>query len=340
MKKLFLSLSLAASLVAFGQNTDAQKIQATANQALEMYNSKNYTAAAPKFEEVYNLLKAGGQDDKLYLYYAALSYSLSNNSDKAISIYKNLADTNFTGIETEYFARNKKTNEVEKFDKLTWDLLKKSKDYADFETKATEGVEEELYNNLSILLLQAKQNEEAIKYIEKGLGRLPNNAKLIALKSNALAQSGNKSALGENLKAQLAKDPNNAEAWYNLGVILSEQPGHDEEVIAAYKKATELKPDFVAAWQNLTYATIGDDEKARQAWSDARKAKKNDLAEQIMAKRRENFNKAIPFAEKWHALEPNNIDNVTLLKQLYISTKNDAKAAEFKAKEVALGGGK
>ena len=55
-----------------------------------------------------------------------------------------------------------------------------------------------------------------------------------------------------------------------------------------------------------------------------------------MEARRARFAKALPYAEKWYAAEPNNIDAVSLLKGLYQTARNEAKFQEFKAKEAAM----
>ena len=340
MKKFFLSLALIGSLTVFGQNKEAgQKAQKIVGEALEMYNSQNYSGAAPKFEEGYKILKEANQEDKLYLYYAALSYSLSKNNEKALELNKSLIASNFTGVETEYTAKNVKTGAVERFDKMSWEALKKSKEFSDFKTEKTAGVESELYYNTAILLLESKKEDEALPLIERAIVKFPGDQdKFVALKSNAFAQSGNKSALAQTLTAQLQKDPNNAEGWYNLGVILSENPQTIKEAEEAYKKAGALKADFPAVWQNLSYLMLGDDTKLRDEMQAAKKAGNTTKADQISNQRKTNFANAIPYAEKWHAADAKNLDAVQLLKQLYISTKNQAKVEEFKAKEAALSG--
>ena len=125
-------------------------LQAANKAAMDAYNAKDYAKAAPKFAEVYNLLKAVGQDNKQYLYYSAITYALAKDHTNAINSYKYLIDSGYTGVETRYLAKNKKTNEVENLDKNSWELLKKAAggDYTDFKTEVTKSVEEELYETL------------------------------------------------------------------------------------------------------------------------------------------------------------------------------------------------
>lgn len=337
MKKLILGMAIIASSFVFGQKGDVNaQLQAANKEAMDAYNAKNYAGAAPKFMEVYNLLKTNGQDDKTYMYYAGLSYALANNSEQAIKVYNDLINSGYTGVQTTYTAKDNKTGQVMTYDKNTWDLLKKSsKDYSDFKTEQTPSVESDLYETLSTLLINAKKNDEALAIIEKGLAKFPNNAKLKEYQGSALYASGNTDKFMANLKEQLAKNPNDATNWYNLGVLQSKNPATASEAEASFKKAIELKPDFSNAYQNLVLTSIGDDSKAVEEINALRKTKPDEATKLIEA-RRARFDKALPYAEKWYQSNPENLDAVSMLKDIYGITKNQAKMTEMKAKEAAL----
>lgn len=336
MKKLILGMAIVASAFAFGQKGDVNAQLQTANKAaMDAYNAKNYAAAAPKFVEVYDLLKANGQDNKIYMYYAGLSHALANNSDPAIKIYTDLVNSGFTGVETTYTAKEKKSGQVVNLDKATWDLMKKNSEYSDFKTEQSAGVEVDLYETLSLLLLNAKKANEALVIIEKGLAKYPNNAKLKESQTTAYLQSGNMDKFVTNLKEQLAKNPNDATNWYNLGVMQAKTPATVNDALESFKKAIELKPDFANAYQNLVYTTIGDDSKI-VADINAMRKDKPDEATKLIDARRERFAKALPFAESWYKVDPKNIDAVSTLKEIYVVTKNLDKVKEMKAKEAEL----
>ncbi|MDC8104154.1 hypothetical protein MTQ00_06335 [Chryseobacterium sp. B21-037] len=338
MKKLILSIAIISSAFVFGQKKDVNAQLQDANKAaMDAYNAKNYAVAAPKFLEVYNLLKTNGQDDKVYMYYAGLNYALANNVDEAIKIYTELINSGYTGVQTNYTAKDKKTGQVATYDKGTWEMLKKSSDYSDFKTEQTPSVEPDLYETLSTLLLNAKKNDEAVAIIEKGLAKFPNNAKLKDFQSTAYYQSGNTDKFVATLKEQLAKNPNDATNWYNLGVMQSKNPATGADAEASFKKAIELKPDFANAYQNLVYTIIGEDDKAVNEINTLRKTKPDDATKLIEA-RKERFNKALPYAESWYKALPNDVNAVTMLKEIYSITKNQAKMAEMKAKEAELQG--
>jgi len=337
MKKLILGIAIVSSAFVFGQKQDVNaQIQASNKAAMDAYNSKNYAVAAPNFLELYNILKTNGQDDKIYMYYAGLSYALANNIDEAIKVYTELINSGFTGVQTQYTAKENKTGQVSTYDKNTWELLKKtSKDYSDFKTEQTKSVEPDLYETLSTLLLNAKKNDEALAIIEKGLAKYPNNAKLKEYQGTALFASGKTDKFMENLKEQLAKNPNDATNWYNLGVLQSKNPATTNDAIASFNKALELDPKMSNAHQNLVYTTIGDDAKAVESINALRKSNPDEATKLIEA-RRERFNKALPLAEKWYQSNPENIDSVSILREIYSITKNQAKMNEMKAKEAEL----
>lgn len=313
--------------------------EASSKVATDAFNAKNYAVAAPKFREVYDLLNAAGQDNKLFLYYSGLSYAQADKKKEAIEIYNMLIDSGYTGVETTYTAVNKKTKAVENLDKGTWDLAKKmgaASEYETFKNEVTPTKEPEFFETNAALLLDSDRNEEALTLIEKGVQKFPTNAKLQELQGKAYLKTGKMDEFVTNLRAQIAKNPNDAINYYNLGVMLSKDPAKTDESIAAFKKSVELKPDYADAWQNLAYVTMGDDSKSIDDWNAAKKAGKTELANKIINDRRERLAASLPYAEKWYEANPKSLDAVTLLKGLYQSTKNEVKQKEFKAKEEAM----
>jgi len=341
MKKLILGMAIVASAFVFGQKEDINaKLQAANKSAMDAYNAKNYTVAAPKFLEVYDILKTNGKEDKIYLYYAGLNYALANNIDEAIKIYTGLIDSGYTGVQTQYTAKDKKTGQVSSYDKATWELLKKTGgDYTDFNTEQTKSVEPDLYETLSTLLLNAKKNNEATAIIEKGLAKFPNSTKLKENQGSALYASGNTDKFMQNLKDQLAKNPNDATNWYNLGVLQSKNPATKNDAVESFKKAIGLAandPKLLGnAYQNLVYTTIGDDDAAVKEINGLRKTKPDDATKLIEA-RRARFDQALPHAESWYKVQPESLDAISTLKDIYGITKNQAKFNEMKAKEAEI----
>lgn len=314
-------------------------IQKSNQEAMNANQEKKYDVAGPKFREVYNLLKAAGQDNKQYLYYSAITYAISSDKGKAIDTYKELIDSGYTGVETSYLATDKNGQQVS-FDKATWDLMKKSNspDYKDYKTETSPNIEQELYESAVAIMIESERYDEAIAYAQKGTQKFPNNAKLTELKGLAYYRSGKTDEFMASLKELVAKNPQDKISWYNLGVLASKDPAKRAEATEYFNKTIAIDPAYAPAYQNLTYMTmdIDNDQKYIDEYNSLRKAGKMNEANKVMEDRRARFAKALPYAEKWHQADPNDLDAVSLLKSLYQSNKNEVKFQEFKAKEAAL----
>lgn len=313
-------------------------LQAANAEATKAYNAKNFDVAGAKFTETYYLLKAAGQDNKTYLYYAGAAYAQSaNNKGKAVEILDSLIKSNYTGEETIYSAKNTKTGNVENLDKAAFDLYKKANaGYTDFKTEKTPNKQEELYELLASLLFEQQKYDEAAKIANEGLVKFPKNQSLSQVQGNAYYKSGKTDEFVKTLNAKLAANPNDKESLYNLGVVQSKDPSKQAEAEATYKKLVDLDPKFPNALNNLIFTIIGDDDAAINEYKELRKAGKIDAANKVLDQRRARFQKALPYAEKLYANEPNNKEVVSLLKEMYMTTQNTAKYNEFKAKEAAL----
>ena len=72
------------------------------------------------------------------------------------------------------------------------------------------------------------------------------------------------------IKEVLAADPNDPLVQFAAGSFYLEERRYDEAV-AAFRTATELKPDYSAAWLGLarSVAGTGDDDAARSVYEEA-----------------------------------------------------------------------
>lgn len=316
-------------------------IQAVNKEAMDAYNSKNYKVAAPKFAEIYYLLKAAGQDNKIYLYYSAVAYAQGKDNLNAIEAYKNLVDIGYTGVETKYLAKNKKTGQVENIDKASWELLKKASngDFEDFRMETSKSVEGELYETLVALAVESEKYEYAINYAEKGLEKFPSSNRLMDLKSLAYYKSGRTEEFISSLKQAVAKNPEDKTALYNLGVMLSKDPNKKSEAVSYFEKVISLDKKSTDAWQNLITLLIGDEDGFWNEYRPLRDSNKNkdiEKANKLMDDRKKRLLEAVSKAEEWHKSDPTNLDAIGRAKELYSALRNELKIKEFKAKEQSL----
>lgn len=309
-------------------------LQKASDEAQKAYNAKKYLDAANKFLEVNNLLKAVGRPDQTFEYYAAISYALGKDNAKAVQVYQHLIDTGYTGVSTSYTALNKKTNERQKFDKTTFELIKKSSDYSDFKVETTKSVEKELYETAASLLLNDEKYTEAIALINKGLKKFPGDPKLQDLKIAAYSRSGNDAELEKSIREALAKNPKDKMNWANLGVITSKDVNKLDEAEKAFKKSLEIDPNYKPALQGLAfniYLNSNLDKKIVDQINGARVEGNNDLVNKLLAKRKTRFEKALPYLEKLHQLDQKDYDVARTLAQIYHSLRMPEKEAEIKA---------
>ena len=121
----------------------------------------------------------------------------------------------------------------------------------------------------------------------------------------------------------MAKNPTDKVSWYNMGVLTSKDPNKLAEAEGYFKKSLEIDPNYKDALQGMIYNVyVNGDDKAIEAIDAARKAKKTELFNKLLADRRERLVKAIPYAEKMYSIEPKNLENISLLKGLYQTAHN------------------
>lgn len=314
-------------------------LKSSGDEAFAAYQRKDYNKSAGKYLETYNLLKAIGTDDKLYLYYTAISYTLANKKAEAIAVYSDLINEGYTGVSTQYFATDVKTGKVQAFDKNSYELIKKtgSKEYKDLKIEQTPSVELELYETCAGLLLETERYEEAVALTEKGLKRFPKSNRLSQIQGNAYYKSGKTEQFIHNLKQQLTSNPNDKEAWYNLGYLQSQDEKTLMEAEKSFNKALEIDPKYDLALQGIIYEIyLKNDDKVVDEIRVLQKAKKTDEQNKLMEIRRAKFKKVLPYLEKWYAIEPKNIDVVRTLKGVYMTLDREDKYNEFKKIEDSL----
>lgn len=114
----------------------------------------------------------------------------------------------------------------------------------------------EAYLELGDAYRNVDQESKARTVYQQALTRKPNSALILR-------------RLGQPQQAVQA-EPSNAEAWYDLGLMHSEQ-GRKSEAVTALRKATEFDPEFAEAWNSLgaALAEIGQPDQAESAFRKA-----------------------------------------------------------------------
>lgn len=267
-------------------------------EGVNYYNEKDFGDAAKYFETCFDIKKDYQQIDTMAAYNAGLAYKLAKNNTKAEELIKYCIETGYQ-VEQGYL-----------------DLLHMYK----------EAVDEEKYKST---LKEARE-------------KLPNNQDIIQEEINVYLESQEYDKALVNLDQAIANDPSNKALIYARGIILDNQQstlradGKEDEANEAYakaeadyKKVVELDPEGFDGNYSLgaLYYNRGAEmlNEANNILDDAKyKVAKAAAEKQLTA--------ALPYLEKAHALNAEDIDTMTSLKTIYARTNQTEKYDAMKEK--------
>lgn len=302
--------------------------------AIKDQQNQKFNDAAEKLLITYKM----DEKDTVYMYYAASNFASAKDYDNALKYYEKLNDLGFTGIETQYVATNKATGEVESFPKKQRDLLVSKGAYSNPEDRKTESKAGEIIKNIALIHIQNEDVEKARKAIEQAKAANPNDTDLLLVEADMYNRIGDMKNYKRVMSEVVQMDPNNPTLFYNLGVS-SAQLGEKEDAIKYYKRALELNPDMVNAQVNLA-SVILEGEKAivEEMNSLGTSAADNKKYNQLSKKRNDLFMEALPYLESAYKSDPNSIEVIRTLMNIYYQTNQLEKAKEIKAKLAELQG--
>jgi len=272
------------------------------SKGIKSYQDKNYDAAKSELYQVYNL----STKDTAFLEYAANAAYLAKDFDTALDYFTQLKDIEYTGIVTEYSAKNVDTGEIEAMSSVSqMNLMVKSKQYTDPKTTVTESKHPSIVKNIALIYVEKGETDKAIGAIKDARKIAPNDVNLILTEANVQIKLGNKEEFATLMNEAIKLDPTNATLYFNLGVISGEQ-GDTDKAKEYYNKAIELKPDYIDAYINLGSAMLEDDkalvEEMNKSLSDFKKY------DEIKARQIKLYKEVIPVYENAYELDSNDID--------------------------------
>ncbi len=293
-------------------------------KGIKSYQNKDYVKAKDELYQVYLL----SPRDTAYLEYAANSAYLAKDYEGALNYFTQLKDVGYTGITTEYSAKNAETGKKEVFSsKQQSDLMRKSKAYTDFKTTTTESKKPALIKNIAFSHIELGDTDKALAAVKDARKIDPKDVGLILTEANLHIKLGNKDEFAKLMKEAIELDPNNPTLYYNLGVISAEQ-GDVEKAKDYYRKAIEMNPDYTDAYVNLGSAILEDDKKLVEEMNE--NLNDFDKYDKIKAKQVVLYKEAIPVYEKAYELKPDDIDTVRVLMSLYENAEMDTKFTDMK----------
>lgn len=191
-----------------------------------------------------------------------------------------------------------------------------------------------IYIDMSKIYLSEKDTAKALHYIETGRSLFDEDLKLINAELTIYIQQGKTDVLLEKLNKAIESAPDNELLYYTQGLIYKDKK-QVEKAEAAYKKVLELKPDHIDANYELgvLYFNRGVEWNTKANSVPPSETKK---AAEYNEKATADFKTAIPYFEKVHELNPNDISIIRSLKKVYGRIGDDVKFAAMKEKEDKL----
>ena len=196
---------------------------------------------------------------------------------------------------------------------------------------------EDIYS--SVIYLERSQNndnDKALEMLGKAREQFPDNQTFMKEEINLLIITEQTDKAKEQLVEAIKAEPDNANLYYNLAYI-SEQTGDDEAAVVNYQKAIEANPEYFDATFNLA---VNFYNKAAEILKEA-----NDMdlrtyqkeGKAIEEKAKAEFEKALPYLEKAHDINPEDKVVLETLQTVYVQLKMNDKAEAVNAKLEAMG---
>jgi tetratricopeptide (TPR) repeat protein len=300
------------------------------NSAIKDQETKNFKSGSEKLFLAYQLDNTN-QD---LLFYAAEFAVSAKDYENALKYYGELKKLNYSGIKDVYSAVNVADGKVEEFgDKTMRDLSVKAKSHKDPKDTKTPSRRGGIYTNTALILVEQGKKEEAKAAIKEARAANPEDISLITTEANLYLDDNNLAEYEKLIGEVLAKNPNNAELQFNLGVV-AQKSKNNAKAEGFYKKAIEIDPNYVNANLNLAILFLDGEkdivDKMNALGNSAADNKKYDL---LKEDRNKLFRNALPYLEKVVNLEPSNKEAASTLIGVYTSLEMFDKSKALKDKQ-------
>lgn len=302
------------------------------NSAVADSDAKNYKESAVKLYEVYQLDKK----DTTMLYYAASTAINAQDYDMALGYYNKLKELNYSGKGTSYSAKSKISDKEETFPSLKdRDIAVRIGTHTNPKTEQIPSKRGEIYKNISLIYVQKGDVASAKKAVVDARKANPEDVSLIMTEADLYLQAKDYATYKTLVSEVLAKDPNNADLYYNLGVISSQSVDKQTKIDAEgyYLKAIEINPQYKNAYMNLAVLKLDGETEIVNAMNKlGTSAADMKKYEALKAKRENMYKSAIPYLEKAYDLFAGDKDIKATLLNMYNALDMTEKYKALKAK--------
>jgi tetratricopeptide (TPR) repeat protein len=299
------------------------------NSAIKDSDEKRFNESADKLYVAYNL----SPKDTVYLFYAAGSAVNGKDYDLALTYYEKLKALNYSGKGTAYYAKSIVNGQEESFaTKEDRDGSVKLKLHTDPRDEKMPSKRGEIFRNYALILVEKGEKEKALQAISEAKKNNPEDTSLSLTEANLYLDDKDYTSYKRIIEEVLEKSPNDADLYYNLGVI-SGTSNNQADAEKYYLKAIELNPKYTNAYLNLAILKLDLDIKIVDEMNNlGNSAKDNKRYDELKAERVKVFRLALPYLEKVVELEPSNFDAQKTLLNVYSTLDMNDKYKALKAK--------
>jgi tetratricopeptide (TPR) repeat protein len=299
------------------------------NAAIADSKADKHAVGAKKLYDAYLLDKK----DTINLYYAASTYVNAKEYEAAYNAYDELKKLNYSGKGTNFYAVNKINAEEQFFaTEKERDQMVKLGTHEKPRTEEIPSKRGEIYKNMALILVQNGKVAEAKKAVAEARAANPEDTSLILTEANLYLDTKDFDTYKKLITEVLAQSPNDADLVFNLGVI-SYNAKNIVDAEKYYKRAIEIKSDYVNAYLNLAILKLDADKKLFEEIQKLGNSEKDNKRYEVLKKQREAvFTSALPYLEKASELDSTNEEVKGTLLSVYRALEMTEKAKALKAK--------
>ena len=185
-----------------------------------------------------------------------------------------------------------------------------------------------LYPLMKEVYMESGDTLSAVKCLQEGFKKHPENeAVIINLINYYIESDANEEAL-EYLNIAIESDPDNYSYYFGMGLAY-EKMDRVDEAIESYKKSIEFNDDYFNTYYNLGALYFN---RGVNLIEIANEIMDNEEYLEAKAKGDAEFAKALPYMEKGHEVNPEDVSTMETLKILYYRMKMMDKHAEMDEK--------
>jgi tetratricopeptide (TPR) repeat protein len=306
------------------------------NKGVEANAAKDFGAAYANFYKAYDFKKNNDiATDTTMLYNAALMAQSAKDYPNAIKTTKQLIDMKYRGV--QYKATNTETGEVQEFPNRNQMMNFVQKSNGLYVDPVVEGdLRPDLYVNLANLY---KTTGDTVKYdavVAEGRTMFPGNKSLLLLELQKYLDTKQYEKAMVNLEQAMTADPTNDLYPYLQGYIYQTEVKDYEKAKAAYQKAIAINPDKIEP-QYMSGLLFVDKANAITEKMNGLNLNEKSKYDKLQKEQQEAFKNALPYFEKAREIDPNDMDTLKALKEVYYKLKMYQEAKDVQAKIDAKG---